>query len=404
MSTHSHGSDRPSVRRRKLSGDSTGSGGGSIRRNRASLEKSPLPTPIDDDNDNHHHHLLHHRERRLSGGSTRSAGGSIRKKRATLEQSPLPTPIDNDDNDHRPPYHHTPKPDDPTSTNRSLGNGTSFKISTSPSAKVAVTSPSNHSPSTVKQPPLTKSSSVSSNSSVRPTNVSSPLSNFYSWITAYFMSPFQPNDKVRGQSLSVLRMCNELGLTKSDVDHLWHYFKKADITGNGSLSVTELCLQRNEVQNDYFGQLLFSVFDYDGNGEITFEEFCLCIWNAMTLDHAELPLFAFRIYDQNNSGTLSEDEMITMLKTVCGSNERTIDHAMHYFKENDRNHDGIIDCQEFEKMAKHVQLITFPAIQLLKEFRKNVLGEHVWHEKTKIRHDKFPGLYLPVRPYTLFLC
>ena len=374
MSIRSHGSDGPSVRRRKLSGGSVGSTG-SIRKKRASLENSPLPTPIDDDNDHQHHH--HHRERKLSGGSTGSTGGSIRKKRASLEKSPLPSPIDVDNDNY---YHHQ-KPNDPTS----------FRKQNSPSAKVAAPSSSN-----AKQAPFTTSSNSSSSSSIRATNVSSPVSNFYSWITACFMSPFQPNDSVKGQSLAVVRMCNELGLTKSDVDHLWRYFKKADVTGSGSLSVAELCLQRNEVQNDYFGQLLFSVFDYDGNGEITFEEFCLCIWNAMTLDDSSLPLFAFRIYDQNNSGTLSEDEMITMLKTVCGSNQQTIENAMHYFRENDKNHDGIIDSKEFEIMAKHIQLITFPAVQLLKEFRKNVLGEHVWHEKTKIRHDKFPGLYLPV--------
>ena len=388
MSTRSHGSDGPSYRRkRKNSGGSAGSTG-SIRKGRGSLDKLPLPTPIDGDT-----HHPHHKERRLSNGelgSARSVGstGSIRRKRATLEKSPLPIPIDTINS-----YRYNPNDTKALSPT----GGTSIKKHTSPSVKVA-------SISSKPQPHLITDHSTSSNNSIiRANNVSSPFSNFYSWISACFMSPFTPNDVVKGQSMSVVRMCNELGLTKSDVDHLWRYFKKADVTDSGTLGVAELCLQTNEVQNDYFGQLLFSVFDYDGNGEITFEEFCLCIWNAMTLDESSLPLFAFRIYDQNNSGTLSEDEMITMLKTVCGSNQQTIEHAMKYFKEQDKNHDGIIDSKEFEMMAKHVQLITFPAVQLLKEFRKNVLGEHIWHEKTKIRHDKFPGLYLPVRFLRLYV-
>ena len=210
-----------------------------------------------------------------------------------------------------------------------------------------------------------------------------------------FSKKFKPNDKIKGQSAAVLKICQELGLTKSDVNALWRYFDKADITRNGSLNVAELCLQ-HEIQNESFGKLLFGLFDYDKSGALTFEEFCLCIWNAMTLDDSLLPAFAFRIYDKDNSGTLNKGEVMKMLTTVCGNNEQSILNAEKYFKENDKDHDGKISSAEFCHMTKNVQLILFPAFQLRNRFRSNVLGERVWHEKTNIRNQKYKDLYLPV--------
>ena len=113
--------------------------------------------------------------------------------------------------------------------------------------------------------------------------------------------------------LRVVQLCHELGLTKPDVDGLFRYFKKADLTGDGTLNVEELCVQ-HEVQNLQFGRLLFSFFDNDRSGSLTFEEFCLCIWNAATLDEAALPRFVFRIFDIDNSGSLTQDEVVKMIK------------------------------------------------------------------------------------------
>ena len=210
-----------------------------------------------------------------------------------------------------------------------------------------------------------------------------------------FSTKFKPNDKIKGQSKAVIDMCRELGLTQSDVNELWRYFHKADVTGDGTLNVAELCLQ-HEIQNESFGKLIFGLFDYDRNGYLTFEEFCLCIWNAMTLDDSLLPLFAFRVYDHDNSGTLNKAEVLSMLTAVCGNNEQSIQNAEKYFKENDRDRDGKISCAEFCNMTRNVQLILFPAFQLRDGFRKNVLGERAWQEKTRIRTLKYKEQYLPV--------
>ena len=215
-----------------------------------------------------------------------------------------------------------------------------------------------------------------------------------------FSSTFKPNEKIKGQSKSVVLMCRELGLTQSDLNGLWRYFKQADVTGDGSLNVAELCLQ-HEIQNESFGKLLFGLLDYDKSGSITFEEFCLCIWNAMTLDDSLLPLFAFRIYDHDNSGTLNQEEVLKMLTIVCGNNEQSIQNAKKYFKENDRDHDGKISSEEFCHMTRNVQLILFPAFQLRDRFRKNVLGERSLHEKTNIRNNKYKDLYLPVMSFVI---
>ena len=45
-----------------------------------------------------------------------------------------------------------------------------------------------------------------------------------------------------------------------------------------------------------------------------------------------------------------------------------------YFKDNDKDHNKTIDCDEFVHMSKKIQLILFPAFQLRDGFRKGILG------------------------------
>ena len=112
-----------------------------------------------------------------------------------------------------------------------------------------------------------------------------------------------------------IKICHNLNLSKSDLDALWRYFKKADVNLDGTLCVEELCVQ-HEVQNASFGRLLFGYFDHDRSKTITFEEFCLCIWNVATLDESALPRFVFSIFDVDDSGSLTQEEVVSMIKVI----------------------------------------------------------------------------------------
>lgn len=58
------------------------------------------------------------------------------------------------------------------------------------------------------------------------------------------------------------------------------------------------------------------IFDEDGSGSVDFREFVMSLWNYCTLSKAALIMFAFDLYDNNNSGEIDIDEVELLLKEV----------------------------------------------------------------------------------------
>lgn len=72
---------------------------------------------------------------------------------------------------------------------------------------------------------------------------------------------------------------------------------------------------------------MFALFDEDGSGQISFFEFVLTLWNYCTLSKATLTMFAFDLYDRDNSGCIDRAEMLTMLRDIYGSEHASSPHA-----------------------------------------------------------------------------
>lgn len=58
------------------------------------------------------------------------------------------------------------------------------------------------------------------------------------------------------------------------------------------------------------------IFDEDGSGSIDFREFVMSLWNYCTLSKAALIMFAFDLYDNDNSGEIDIGEVELLLKEV----------------------------------------------------------------------------------------
>ncbi len=84
-------------------------------------------------------------------------------------------------------------------------------------------------------------------------------------------APFVPrhDDRIPGQSVNVVALCEELGYSRLDVDRLWRHFNHSDVTSNGVLCIKEFMMMHS-LFNQSFGALVFKIFDYDGSGDITF--------------------------------------------------------------------------------------------------------------------------------------
>ncbi|KAK2706754.1 hypothetical protein QYM36_014705 [Artemia franciscana] len=98
-------------------------------------------------------------------------------------------------------------------------------------------------------------------------------------------------------------------LDPDEIRRLGKRFRKLDLDNSGSLSVDEFMTLPELQQNPLF-QRVIDIFDSDGNGEVDFKEFIQGVSQFSVKGDKESKLrFAFRIYDMDNDGFISNGEL-----------------------------------------------------------------------------------------------
>ena len=132
---------------------------------------------------------------------------------------------------------------------------------------------------------------------------------------------------------------------KRDLDKI---FKAIDLDGDGTLSKEEILLCYEE----HFGvpitekevDELFARIDLDNNGTIDYTEFVAACMEEKSLITNERLKQAFAMFDKDNSGALSPDEIKEVL---CFNSEVTPEEVDDIVKQFDQNGDGEIQFDEF---------------------------------------------------------
>lgn len=105
-----------------------------------------------------------------------------------------------------------------------------------------------------------------------------------------------------------------------EIKRLGKRFKKLDIDNSGALSKEEF-MQIHDLQQNPLVQRVIDLFDQDGNGEIDFKEFIEGISQFSVKGDKQAKLkFAFKVYDMDRDGYISNGELFTVLKMMVGSN------------------------------------------------------------------------------------
>jgi len=148
-----------------------------------------------------------------------------------------------------------------------------------------------------------------------------------------------------------MELCSHFEL--EEIKRLGKRFRKLDLDGSGSLSVDEF-MSIPDLQQNPLVQRVIDIFDADGNGEVDFREFIEGISQFSVKGDKEMKLkFAFRIYDMDKDGYISNGELFQVLKMMVGNNlkdaqlQQIVDKTIIYA---DKDKDGKISFDEFKSV------------------------------------------------------
>lgn len=146
-------------------------------------------------------------------------------------------------------------------------------------------------------------------------------------------------------------------VTEIEIKRLFRGFKKLDEDGNGKISFDEI-LQISDLASNPLVRRLISIFDEDLDGNVDFQEFIdlLNVFKSNDKSSSQNKLeIAFRIYDIDNDGYISNGELFLVLKMMVGNNltdeqlQQVVDKTII---EADKDGDGKISFEEFKSIVK----------------------------------------------------
>nr|XP_047132597.1 calcineurin subunit B type 1 [Hydra vulgaris] len=144
-----------------------------------------------------------------------------------------------------------------------------------------------------------------------------------------------------------------------EIKRLGKRFRKLDVDNSGTLSIEEF-MSLPELQQNPLVQRVIEIFDTDGNKEIDFKEFIEGVSQfSVKGDKTNKLKFAFKIYDINQDGYISNGELFTVLKMMVGNNlkevqlQQIVDKTMIQF---DLDKDGKISFDEFALVVGNMDL------------------------------------------------
>jgi len=161
---------------------------------------------------------------------------------------------------------------------------------------------------------------------------------------------FRSQNKLKKVALHVI--ASQLG--EDQIKVLRDTFMKLDSNGDGKMTVAELKegitkAGLKEIPEEL--QAIMNDIDADGSGEIDYTEFLAATLDKKLYMQEDVCWNAFKNFDRNNDGKISQDE----LKIILGDND--VANAANceiaeILKQYDGNGDGVIDFQEFMALMR----------------------------------------------------
>ncbi|KAI7867260.1 calcineurin subunit B [Spinellus fusiger] len=154
-------------------------------------------------------------------------------------------------------------------------------------------------------------------------------------------------------------MVNSSNFSAEEVQRLYKRFMKLDKDNSGSIDKEEF-LAIPQIANNPLATRMIAIFDEDGGGDVDFHEFIkgLSAFSARGNQREKLQ-FAFKVYDMDRDGFISNGELFLVLKMMVGNNlkdnqlQQIVDKTI---MEADKDMDGKISFDEFLVMVENTDV------------------------------------------------
>ncbi|TPX31701.1 hypothetical protein SeMB42_g07716 [Synchytrium endobioticum] len=150
-------------------------------------------------------------------------------------------------------------------------------------------------------------------------------------------------------------MVASTNFTSDEIQRLYKRFLKLDKDGSGAIDKEEF-LQIPQIASNPLAQRMIAIFDGDGSGSVDFKEFISGLSAFSAKGNREEKLkFAFKVYDIDRDGFISNGELFLVLKMMVGNNlrdnqlQQIVDKTI---MEADLDGDGKVSFDEFVKMVE----------------------------------------------------
>ncbi|CAD5207897.1 unnamed protein product [Bursaphelenchus okinawaensis] len=144
-----------------------------------------------------------------------------------------------------------------------------------------------------------------------------------------------------------------------EMDEYRQLFDMFDADGSGAIGNEELkeaILSLGQNISDHEIEALIKEVDEDGNGEIDFDEFCRCMRMSQKRSLASNEEFVkqcFSVFDQDGNGVITKNEFKYIAKEIGGFSD---DLAEHIFQELDVSSNGHLSADQFAAIVEDYML------------------------------------------------
>ncbi|AET40869.1 calcineurin regulatory subunit B Ecym_7012 [Eremothecium cymbalariae DBVPG len=161
-------------------------------------------------------------------------------------------------------------------------------------------------------------------------------------------------------------LLDDTNFDRDEIERLRKRFMKLDRDSSGSIDKSEFMSIPGVSSNPLAGRIM-EVFDADNSGGIDFQEFIssLSIFSGRS-DKEDKLKFAFKIYDIDKDGYISNGELFIVLKIMVGNNleddqlQQIVDRTI---MENDVDGDGRLSFEEFKNAVETTEVANSLTLQ-----------------------------------------